>query len=294
MLKSRNVRNYLEIGARHGDALAWVIEHLRPQRVTVVELPESKWGHKGSLDNLQAVIGGARGQGVDVELILGNSTDPAVIAATARRGPFDAIFIDGDHTLQGVTADWQNYAPMSRDIVAFHDIFGTKCAWGSVPVEVPKLWSKIKAQFEVIEIGSAASRMGIGVAFKGDRKDMNSKGINVAIYGDDTEEMAEIARQLRIDGHSVLVRNLGKWQEDTESVQHVLLLREHDRLVAAYAAKGVPVELVGGALEDESDGPDQPSEVDEEPAVKTDNAADDDAQNAPAAAKPKRNRKSKA
>ena len=38
-----------------------------------------------------------------------------------QHGPYDLVFIDGDHSPAGVRADWQNYGPMAR-LVAFHDI----------------------------------------------------------------------------------------------------------------------------------------------------------------------------
>ena len=40
-----------------------------------------------------------------------------------KRGPFDAILIDGDHSLAGVSKDWQLYGELAP-LVAFHDIAG--------------------------------------------------------------------------------------------------------------------------------------------------------------------------
>jgi predicted O-methyltransferase YrrM len=60
-------------------------------------------------------------QGFDTHLIWGDSTAAEVIEKLMALGPFDAIFIDANHTSLIVEKDWANYGPMGR-IVAFHDI----------------------------------------------------------------------------------------------------------------------------------------------------------------------------
>ena len=47
------------------------------------------------------------------------ASDPRVAAA-----PFDFIFVDGDHTFDGLQADWEAWAPHASDIIAFHDVVG--------------------------------------------------------------------------------------------------------------------------------------------------------------------------
>ena len=48
------------------------------------------------------------------------ASDPRVVAAA----PFDFIFVDGDHTFDGLQADWEAWAPHASDIIAFHDVIG--------------------------------------------------------------------------------------------------------------------------------------------------------------------------
>jgi hypothetical protein len=48
------------------------------------------------------------------------ASDPRVVAAA----PFDFIFVDGDHTFDGLQADWEAWAPRASDIIAFHDVIG--------------------------------------------------------------------------------------------------------------------------------------------------------------------------
>ena len=61
--------------------------------------------------------------------------------------PVDFLFIDGDHSYNGVKQDFDNYRQFMRPggIVAFHDIVNSKC-------DVSKFWAEIKGEFESKEI----------------------------------------------------------------------------------------------------------------------------------------------
>jgi hypothetical protein len=54
------------------------------------------------------------------------ANDPRVAAA-----PFDFVFIDSDHSFEGLRADWTAWAPLAGDIIALHDAIGDP-AQGSV------------------------------------------------------------------------------------------------------------------------------------------------------------------
>lgn len=166
ILRAEDVRSYLEIGSKYGGTLHWVAGALRanPCRLTVVDLPQ---GNAGTLPHLHEAVDACRELGHDVKLLIGDSTDPEVIEHVRDRGPYDAVFIDGNHTLPFVMSDWNTYGPMAR-IVAFHDIGWrmTPERKGKMPIEVPLLWDEIKAQgWRTQEIRLEPRDNGIGIVW---------------------------------------------------------------------------------------------------------------------------------
>lgn len=58
-------------------------------------------------------------------LIIGSTHDPDVQDKVRKSGKFDLLFIDADHTIDAVRADFNDYLPMVRadGVIAFHDAF---------------------------------------------------------------------------------------------------------------------------------------------------------------------------
>lgn len=146
IFKAEGVRSYLEIGSRYGDSLRYVAKRLpRGSRIVSVDWPGARWGYAGSGTWLKKRVAELNRDSYDAHVFLGDSKDPDIIAAVKALGPFDAVHIDGDHSYDGVTADWGNYGPMGR-IVTFHDI-----SWkrpqpqGRGEIEVPRFWKELKA-----------------------------------------------------------------------------------------------------------------------------------------------------
>lgn len=188
-LKEKHVRKYLEIGARHGDTFHHVMtaiskygtEFHTPQGGkqmrertfkkafgVAVDYPGALWGTRASRVPLMNVMRDLKSKTISCHAIFGDSTLPSTVAMVTQYGHFDAVLIDGDHTLKGVTLDWKNYRDLAKYII-FHDIVGTGQAEKveGNPVEVPILWERIKAmpEYETIEFVAEGSKMGIGVCW---------------------------------------------------------------------------------------------------------------------------------
>jgi predicted O-methyltransferase YrrM len=87
----------------------------------------------------------------------------------------DYLFIDADHTYQGVKNDFEMYSPLVRSggIVALHDIAvhqqGSQC-------EVGKFWSEIKLCYRHLEIVEA-NNGSVPVAITGAAMDTSGLGV---------------------------------------------------------------------------------------------------------------------
>ena len=83
----------------------------------------------------------------------------------------DFLFIDGDHSFEGVSRDFALYRPLVRTddgIIAFHDIVPDfKTRFGIVTDadvgEVPKFWSQLKREVEISEFVEDPEQDGMGI-----------------------------------------------------------------------------------------------------------------------------------
>jgi len=83
-----------------------------------------------------------------------------------KTNEIDFLFIDGDHTYEGVLQDFEMYSPLVKrgGIIAFHDINDTQ-KHRDRNVYVGKLWDELKddPRFTSIEFNSNLDWAGIGV-----------------------------------------------------------------------------------------------------------------------------------
>jgi predicted O-methyltransferase YrrM len=104
-------------------------------------------------------------RGQHLFLLRRNSHKPdtlAKILEILKGRKLDLLFIDGDHSYEGVRKDFEMYMPLVRSggLVAFHDI-----AQATPGIEVIKLWKEIKDSYKHTEFVDRTDNdtMGIGV-----------------------------------------------------------------------------------------------------------------------------------
>lgn len=105
------------------------------------------------------------GSACRVTLLCGDSHDPAFKDRVARQlagDKADFLFIDGDHTKDGVTADYVGYREFVKPggIIAFHDIVETQ----PYPTnQVYELWKDLRQEFPSEEFISDPLQVGFGI-----------------------------------------------------------------------------------------------------------------------------------
>lgn len=136
---------------------------------SMVDRPEAK-------QSLLECVAELNDLGYSARFIFGDSTDKFIVDMVKLLSPFDALFIDGNHSPDYVKADWENYGPMAR-IVGFHDINWKKTwssARGNTPpadgstMGAPKIWDNLKRdhRYEEFRFHPSNDYYGIGVLWR--------------------------------------------------------------------------------------------------------------------------------
>jgi predicted O-methyltransferase YrrM len=157
----------LEIGTYRGGTLYLLCNFSAPDaRIISLDLPRGSFGGGYHWAKIPLFKCFARNH-QSLRLVRADSHLPETKEriATILGGEFlDFLFIDGDHTYEGVKRDFEMYAPLVRPggIVSFHDIAEhppeERC-------EVSKFWNEIKQRHphrEVVE-NPAQGWAGIGI-----------------------------------------------------------------------------------------------------------------------------------
>lgn len=165
--RARNVCRYLEIGSRWGDSFHAVMSALPVgSSGTFIDLPENQ--EKAA--SLMATAEDLRDSGYLITGFMGNSRSAHARHIANQGAPFDLVFIDGDHTHEGVAADWADYHTLAP-IVALHDVSAPD-DWMSdgKPNGVGRFWRELKALggfSEIIEYIKPSDRpMGYGIVLR--------------------------------------------------------------------------------------------------------------------------------
>jgi predicted O-methyltransferase YrrM len=159
-------KRVLEIGTFQGGTLC-MFARLSAPRATIVsiDLPGGKFG--GGQSRLRSLLYHMFGKLFQrMHLIRGDSHSEEVSAKVRDITQcLDTLFIDGDHTYEGVKHDFLSYSPLVRPggIVAFHDIAEhaqeTDCY-------VSRFWNEVKNSYRYEEIiENPEQGWGIGVLY---------------------------------------------------------------------------------------------------------------------------------
>ncbi len=165
LLKSRKIKNVLEIGTANGGTLYLFSRTINKNGIIVgIDLKMPEWRQR-----LYKSFALGKQQ---IFLISGNSHNKQTLKRVKkilRNKKIDLLFIDGDHSYEGVKSDFDLYKDLVKNggIIAFHDIaagYIINPHWA----EVNKFWIRLKRKYKHIEIIEDKNRqraLGIGVIY---------------------------------------------------------------------------------------------------------------------------------
>ena len=159
----------LEIGTNYGGTLLLLCNLSSPEaKIISVDLPSGQFGG-GYPRRKIPLFRKFRKSGQQLHLIRADSHSQETKERVLRilQGDLlDYLFLDGDHTYQGIRRDFAMYAPLVRSggIIALHDI-AVHNHEADCPVD--KFWSELKNRFRHQEIVEDPKQgwAGIGIVF---------------------------------------------------------------------------------------------------------------------------------
>lgn len=155
-------KRILEIGSASGGTIwCWAHNSNPGTEITSVSLFDST----DYVDPRPLFLEWEKERQVTIRTIHGDSHHPGTIESVSVFAPYDWIFIDGDHKIDSVRADYTNYTNFAAKpaVVVLHDI-----AW--IPylnheLEVRWFWEKLEAECATTRIVSRPNQIGVGLVF---------------------------------------------------------------------------------------------------------------------------------
>lgn len=156
----------VEIGtARGGTLYLWLQAALKNATVISVDLPGGEFGGAYPACRVPFYKSFAR-NGQKLHLLREDSHQAKTLDSVKKLladQPIDFLFIDGDHTYEGVKADFEMYGPLVRPggLIAFHD---TQPRPAFPDIEVYRYWDELKKKYDTTDfIGPEGSGKIIGI-----------------------------------------------------------------------------------------------------------------------------------
>ena len=128
-----------------------------------VDLPYDRWGEGYAVWRVPVYRRFARRQQT-IHLFRGNSHTPEMLERVRKalgNQPLDALFIDGDHSYEGVKMDFETYGPLvgKGGMIAFHDIVENN----NLRFQVHRFWNEVKQKYRHIELVNELNQKGYGI-----------------------------------------------------------------------------------------------------------------------------------
>lgn len=158
----------VEIGTYKGGTLfLWCRLNPGARLIASIDLPGGRWGggYGRKREKLYREFLHDRDR-TRMELMRADSHHPETLETLRRHlggEPIDFLYVDGDHTYEGVKQDFEMYSPLVRPggCVAFHDIVTRR-----PDVDVATFWEEIRGRYEHQElVDRPRSNKGIGVLY---------------------------------------------------------------------------------------------------------------------------------
>jgi cephalosporin hydroxylase len=163
LLENLRPSTLVEIGTDEGGTLFLWTRAAAPDAV-LVAVDARPLGRLGQWSRYAVVRRGLARDRQRIEIVMPtDSQSPATrerVEGLLGGRPVDFLFIDGDHSFEGVKRDFELWSPLVRSggLIALHDMKPDH------PDGVPRLWAELKGRFETEErIAAEPPSYGIGV-----------------------------------------------------------------------------------------------------------------------------------
>jgi len=153
-LEKFSPRTVLEIGTSHGGSLYLFCMAASP-RASIISVDLRGGVYGGGYSRLRIPLYKSFAKGKqEIHLINSNSHEPSTIRIVKdilKGRPVDFLFIDGDHTYEGVKSDFESYSQLVRSggMIALHDIVEHP---KDRSVEVQRFWNEIMPKYNYQEM----------------------------------------------------------------------------------------------------------------------------------------------
>jgi predicted O-methyltransferase YrrM len=170
-LREQPLKNICEIGTFKGGTLfIWCQLATPDAHIYSIDLPGGEFGggyHQGSLLVFQAFCRDNQ----KLQCFQGDSHEASICSQLRHQlgeAQLDFLFLDGDHSYEGVKKDFELYSPLVRagGMIGFHDIVLSP---DHPDIQVYRFWNEIKGGYrheEFVDNSGARRSIGIGLLYK--------------------------------------------------------------------------------------------------------------------------------